>query len=265
MSFSGWPDAGKVIQSTLDEIRGTLHFEPAASMDMDGFWNVQTSRPQVDVRHGQVRKIEWPSYDFSLWNHPGYEPLVLGRGPEPVGNWKSFSRQILRLLKKWGCAEIALLGCIYDQITHEEVVVSSVVQDSGTYNRLSDLGCGPIEYKGPGAVHSAIMEEAKQAGIPCFCIWAHFPFYLRGPHEMLMARLLGILGPIMGLHFETARLVALWEKREKEIEELIEQDQELRKVVDNLKKQPEEEHPAPSTKIVRLEEFLKKRHEPHDK
>ncbi len=264
LSFSGWPDAGKVVRNTLDEMRGALHFTPAASLDMDGFWNVQSTRPQVDIRHGQIRKMEWPSFDLSLCDHAYHGPLAIGSGPEPVCNWRSFGRHVLDLLAEWECTEVILLGCVYDHITHEETVVSSVVQDSHAYNRLKELGCNLIEYKGPGAVHSSLMETAKVLNIPCSCIWAHFPFYLRGPHEMLTANLLGILGSLLGLEFNTDHLVKRWEKRVQEIEALITQDLELQRVLDNLKKQRESEPPASPAKIVRLDEFLKKRNESQD-
>lgn len=81
---------------------------------------------------------------------------------------------------------------------------------------------------------------------------------------MLTANLLGILGSLLGLEFNTDHLVKRWEKRVQEIEALITQDLELQRVLDNLRKQKESEPPTSPAKIVRLDEFLKKRNESQD-
>lgn len=262
LSFTGWPDAGKVVQLTLEEMEKSLACEPAAQWNMDGYWHTGSSRPEIVVRHGQIQRFDWPSYRFSICRLPSTEPVLIGTGPEPAMRWESFARELLGQLEQWGCREIIFLGSLYDQISHEETVVSSVVQDILGFNRVREAGCLQIEYDGPAAVHSAIMEAAQEYDIHSVSVWAHFPFYLDGPHEMIMARLLKILGTLLGNRFDTRNLERRWQKREKEIENLVLANHELRHTLDAMRKGPKTATPddRPS-KLLHLDEFIKRRRE----
>lgn len=264
LGFSGWPDAGKTVERTLAELQKALPSQLAAVWDMDGFWNTDASRPQVFVQHGQIQHLDWPEYRFSLCTLPSGEPILIGFGPEPSTRWRTFTHELLTLLKHWGCEEIFLLGSLYDQIFHDEAIFSGIVQDSRSFNWVRELGCRQVEYKGPGGVHTAIMEAALDAGAHCLSIWAHYPFYLNSPHELLISHLLEMLGALVGAEFETGRLEQAWEKREKEIEGLIRDDQELRQTLEGMKRDDRLDGVGSlrlPAKVVRLDDFLKKRKE----
>jgi len=263
LGFYGWPDAGRLVEFTLTQLKNLISHELAAVWDLDGFWHTESTRPQVSVRHGQVQQIEWPSYQFFLARaDESGGPILIGNGPEPSLAWRSFAKHLVRLLKSWGCREIYLLGSLLDQIFHDETLITSVVQDPGSYNRARELGCGLIEYSGPSAIHSAIMAEAKESDIPCMSFWAHLPFYLSGPHELITAEFLRILGNMLGVALPTADLMKAWKKREKQIEQLVHQDQELRRTIESIKKEKVMRRSGLSPKVVQFEDFLKKRNGP---
>ncbi|MCE5242047.1 MAG: PAC2 family protein [Syntrophobacteraceae bacterium] len=264
LNFTGWPDAGRVVSSTLAEMRALLPCEPAAEWDLDGYWNADALRPEVKVSHGQIRKLEWPTCLFHLCRPPGNAlPILAGEGPEPGTRWRGFVSELLQGLRSWGCEELILPGSVYDDVFHDEIVISGTVQDVRGINQMKELECRQIEYSGPGAIQSAIMELSPSFGIRCLGIRAHFPFYLKAPHELLMARLLGILGSLLGVEFDTGRLLNAWQKRSGEIAEMIQQDQDLRQVLDSLKKEDRGLGPVHGkSKVVRFEEFLKKRNGP---
>jgi len=263
LGFSGWPDAGKLIEFTLAQLKNLMPHQTAAVWDLDGFWHTESVRPRISVRHGQVHRMEWPRYRFSLARaDESSSPILLGHGPEPSLAWRSFAQELVRLLKSWGCREIYLMGSLLDQIFHDETLITSVVQDSGSYNRVRELGCELIEYTGPSAIHSAIMAEAKESDIPCVSLWAHLPFYLSGPHELIAAELLRILGALLGVELPTADLMKAWQKREKQIEQLVQEDQKLREAIETIKKEKIIRQPGLSSKVVQFEDFLKKRNGP---
>lgn len=265
LGFSGWPDAGKLVEFTIIQLKNLIPHELAAVWDLDGFWQAESTRPQINVQHGQVQRIEWPCYQFFI-ARPGESsgPILLGSGPEPSLAWRSFAKDLIRQLKSWGCREIYLLGSLLDQIFHDETLISSVVQDSGSYNRVRELGCELIEYTGPSAVHSVIMAEAKESGISCMCFWAHLPFYLSGPSELIAVEFLRILGNMLGVKLSTDNLMRAWQKREKQIEQLVHQDQGLRQTLESLRKQKVMRRSDFTPKVVQFEDFLKKRNEPDD-
>lgn len=262
LSFSGWPDAGKVVQMTLVELKRAFSSELAAAWDVDGYWHADSQRPTVTVRHGQMQRLDWPAYLFHRCSPPSVPPILVGTGPEPSFHWRMFTAELMDLLQKWECREIILLGSVYDQIFHDEILISGVVQDSADLNLMLDLGCQQVEYSGPGAIHSAIMEMALQRGMRCIGLWAHFPSYLSAPHELLMAHLLQMLGVLFSFEVDTSHLMENWQLREKEIRTLIQEDDELRQALDSLKKQTRERIPQQhrSSKVIRLDDF-KRRHE----
>lgn len=262
LTFSGWPDAGKLIQSTLTELRQAFPMERVAVWDLEGFWHTESSRPQVTVQHGQIQRLDWPAYRFFLGQPATREPFLIGTGPEPGHNWRTFTDQLLHLLKGWSCEEIYLLGSFSDQVYHDEILISGVAGNTRGINQIYDLGCQHIEYKGPVAIHGAIMEAARDLNIHCLSLWAHLAFYLNGPHEMLTAELLQLLGKILGMEFKTSHLRKAWLEREKEIEELIQQDPELRQMLETMEREPSlRQAPSQAAKVIRLDEFLKRRHE----
>lgn len=267
LSFTGWPDAGETIQQTFKELERLFPCELVARLDMDGFWHTESSRPQVSIQHGRMQSIEWPSYYFFLSHFSSCEPILLGTGPEPGFRWRAFAHEFLQILTEWGCQQIFLLGSLYDQIFHDEVLFSSVVQDPTSFNLVRELGCQRIEYTGPGAIQSSIMEVAHRVNLQCTSIWAHIPFYLSGPHQLVMAHCLQILGMLLGLEVDTRHLLQRWQERVQEIENLIQEDPDLRRLLENIRGNHSPGKPRSvfvASKVIQLDEFLKRRQQnPH--
>lgn len=262
LGFTGCPDAGKTVSRVLAEMEASLPCEPAAVWDLEDYWCTETARPEVLVHHGQIRRLDWPSYRFSLGWTPSSGPILMGIGPEPSMRWRAFVRELFALLAQWECREMILLGSFHDQVFHDETVFSGVVQDAESFNRIRGLGCERGEYEGTTAIHSAIMEASAEAGIRCASIWSHYPFYLNSLHELLVARFLDMLGALLGFQFDTTRLLASWHKKEKEIEELIQNDRELHGLLEGMRKAEPVSGPAPRARnVLRLDEFLRKRKE----
>lgn len=263
LGFSGWPDAGKLIEFTLDQLKILVPHHLGAVWDLDGYWQADSVRPQITVRHGQIQQMEWPSFNFfiSEGKNPS-EPVVFGEGPEPTMAWKQFARELVGVLKEWGCKEILLLGSLLDQVFHDETIISAVVQDAESYNKVRELGCELIEYIGPSAIHSAIMAEAEQSNIRCIGLWAHLPFYLSGPHEMIAAELLRILASFTGTDLATDELKQAWKTRKQQIEQMVQQDESLRQAVETTKKHKVMRRSGATSKVVRFEDFVKRRHDP---
>jgi hypothetical protein len=262
LHFSGWPDAGDMIEFTLNELKNLVPIELVAQWDLDGFWQTDTTRPVVHLQHGQVKRLEWPFFRFFEGRYADADPFLIGTGVEPARNWRGFTVKLLGLLKQWGCREIILLGSLYDQIFHDEVLISSVVQDVQGYNKILELGCRPGEYVGPGSIHSAIMEATQGGAMRCLSLWTHLPFYLQGPHERVSARCLEIIGALLGFTLDPLHLRQRWEEREGDIEELIHNNHELRQAIEVLKKDRHRRQGDFPSKVVRMDDFMKKKHDP---
>jgi hypothetical protein len=230
-------------------------------MDMERFWHADAMRPKVTIRHSQIQRLEWPQYEFSLCTRPSVRPLLVGSGPEPSLNWRAFSRELLQQLKDMDCREIVLLGSLYDEVFHDEVVVSGIVQDHFGYNKVRELGCRQIDYSGPSAIHSVIMDGALDLDIHCLAIWAHFPFYLKSESELLTAHLTSMIGKLLEIEFPVEYLLDAWQGRREEIESIIQQDPQLRQTLDGMKEELMSGKKGRPAKVLRFDEFLRKRNE----
>jgi predicted ATP-grasp superfamily ATP-dependent carboligase len=261
LSFTGWPDAAEMIKHSVAELKRIVPCQLAASWDLDGFWQMDVMRPHVHIRHGQIQRLEWPSYKFFMAHLPEDTTILLGSGPEPSCNWRRFAKTLVDQLKDWGCKRIVLLGSVYDQVFHDETIISAVVQEPQMYNRVRDLGCQMIEYQGPGAIHTAIMEAATSLTIPCVSLWAHLPFYLKGPSELLMNHYLQTLGSLLQTQLDTHHLLIAWEQKLEQIETLIDKDRELKQLLEQLKNHDADRKSSPHhvSKILRMDEFAKRR------
>ncbi len=258
LGFTGWPDAGRVVQHTFEEINEALPTERVAAWNLDGFWQTDSLRPLVSLDHGQIQEMEWPEYDFFLARLPSSENVLLGLGPEPTANWSVFSQELLNLLKIWNCRELCLLGSLYDQVFHDEVLLSGLAQDSMGINQMKDLGLEQIKYSGPAAVHSAIMEEARKSPLRCLGIWAHYPSYLNGPHELLVAGLFQKVGSLLGYEADTRTLLKNWKQRERQIENQIEHNPQLRENLQSVARSKAAVSVSSGNrgKLLRMDEFL---------
>jgi hypothetical protein len=264
LAFSGWADAGRMAQLSVAELRRSYPSKTAAAWDLDGYWHTEQGRPRVHLQHGRIQRLDWPTIEFTTCRPPEAEPILLGVGPEPTMRWRDFSRELHTFLEQCGCERLILIGSITDQIFHDEVIISAVVQDAASYNLVRELGCEEVEYTGPAAVHSAILTEAERYGIQCVSLWTHFPFYLGSPHELLLARLLRMVCRILDFDFREKRLLDLWKKREREIEDNLRNDNDLSEIVQAMKRGERPNRkvpPAAAPKVVRLDDFLKKRQE----
>ncbi|HBZ55096.1 MAG TPA: hypothetical protein DEO88_06795 [Syntrophobacteraceae bacterium] len=262
LTFKGWPDAGEMVEHSMRELTRLVPWSKATEWDLDGFWQLDSVRPRILVQHGQIQRMDWPSYEFLISEPIEGQQLLLGSGPEPTCNWRRFADMVATQLRDWQCREVILLGSLYDQIFHDEVVISAVVQDSATYTRVRELGCRLVQYQGPGAIHAAIMEQFATSGIHGISLWAHLPFYLKGPSELLMSHFLRTLGALIGIRLDTQHLIDAWENRLTELEQLIEQDRELQQLLEQLRECQETKKAAGGenrSKVVHLNEFLKRR------
>ncbi len=267
LHFSGWPDAGGLVERTINELKTALSCKKAAVWGLDHYWRIDAYRPHVQVRNGQIKSLEWPEFAFFECSRPSGEPFLIGSGPEPASFWGAFSVELLRQLKAWGCHEVFLLGSMLDEVLHDETIVSCIVQDERGWNMAVEAGCELTDYEGPAAIHSAVMQAAESEGVRCLSLWAHLPFYLNEPSELVAAHFLRTVGRMLGFKPNVSHLVAAWKERRARIESSIEENGELSQTLEAMKQRKREPWPEhrPAAKIVRMEEYLRRRHDhaPH--
>lgn len=260
--LKGWADAGGMAQAVFARIRERLPCRRIARMDMDVSVHGAEHRPQVVVHHGVLKDFRWPALEFYLPEDPAHQDVVFAVGWEPASHWRSFLSDFVSFLESWRCRHLLLLGSLYDQIFYDEIRISGVAVDAAGYNLLRRWGCQFAEYAGPGAIHSAILNEVRGKPLTAVNLWAHVPFYLKDAHELLVHRVMEIVGDFAGLSWNLDDLLAEWKEREREIEQILSQDPSLREQIRALKKEgappaPKDSKPARG-EVIDLRRFQKK-------
>ncbi|SFM84301.1 PAC2 family protein [Thermodesulforhabdus norvegica] len=274
IGFSGWCDAGAVVQNTVNHIISSCEAEELEKWELDSFLHSDRERPQIKIEHGIVRGLSWPAMTFYRLRARTMDKLLIAFGPEPSTNWRIFSRELINRLDNYGIRRIVLLGSLYDQIFHDEVFVSAVVMTPAALNVAKSAGCRLIQYEGPAAVHGAVMMEAQNnRNMETIAIWSHVPFYLKGPHEKAMVVMLDVLSRMTAVNFPHGNLDRQWAIRLKQLEKLLQEDEELRNLIETLKHQshqpfralpgapPSLNAPESPPKIIHIDDFIKKKRE----
>jgi predicted ATP-grasp superfamily ATP-dependent carboligase len=104
------------------------------------------------------------------------QDLIIVVGDEPSYRWKTFARQVTRVLAENDVEEVILLGAFIGQVAHTQPVpVIGVATDPSL---VVHNGLMPSDYEGPTGIASVILEACREAGIQALALWAATPHYL---------------------------------------------------------------------------------------
>lgn len=266
--LKGWADAGGMAEAVFRRIGEKLPCRLIARLDTGVSVHGPEHRPQILVQHGVLKDFQWPALEFHQPEDPAHQDVVFAVGWEPASQWRRFLTDFASLLESWHSTHLLLLGSLYDQIFYDEIRISGVAIDASGYNLLRRWGCQFIEYAGPAAIHSAILNEVRGKPLTAVNLWAHVPFYLKDAHELLVHRVMEIVGDFAGVPWNLDDILADWKNREREIEQIFSQDPSLREQIQALKKAggaqaPKESRPARG-EVIDLRKFQKKAKEEDD-
>ncbi|MEJ5349127.1 MAG: PAC2 family protein [Desulfosoma sp.] len=258
----GWSDAGGLADTVLEAIQKRLPCQVVARMDMDVFVQASENRPTVHIQHGVLKDFHWPALEFYRPDDPTHHDMVFAFGPEPAMQWRRFVSEFITVVTSWKCEELLLVGSLYDHIFYDEIQISGVAVNSLGYNLLRHWQCRPAFYQGPASVYSAILHELRRSPITAVSLWAHVPFYLKGPHELLVHAVMRIVGDLAHIEWNLDDLLVEWKSREMEIEEILSQDPSLREQIRALKKEGISSHGIESqnkrAEVINFQKFKKK-------
>ena len=187
--------------------------------------------------------------------------MILLKAPEPNLRWLYFAEALVGLCENAKVRTIILLGSMYDNVLHTDTVISAVASSEELLARLKEKGISTVNYKGPSAIHSTILNEARKRGVECFSLWCHCPFYLQGTtHFGLLSHLGSLLSTWAGFRLETQELDRTWKDLSKQIQGIIEKNPELQTMINDLRKSKIKgswDAARKQDKVIHLEDFLK--------
>lgn len=248
IAFAGWNDAGGAstwaIRSLIEKTIAT----EILTFDSEEFYDFSRERPTVQL-DGESRFLSWPKNTISLSNDGS---LLLMEGVEPQLNWQTFTQNILAEAKKYNVSMIITLGSLLAEVPHSRPVLIHGVSENTEINRT--YGLQTSSYEGPTGIIGVINQLSTDAGIPNMSFWATVPNYVAGAESPKAAlALIERLKTTLNLSLNTTDLEIASSAYERQINQIIEGDEDTSKYVDEL----EDSYDAGDYEVASPEDFVK--------
>lgn len=263
--FDGWGNALNVSKGMASFLIRELKADKFAWINPDRFYRYDENRPWVRIEGGELKKFSPPGGALYAGVTPADDnDVVILQADEPVLNWFHFVGALFSLCENLGVKIIITLGSMYDSVLHSDRLVSGLDSDRDPFSGPIMQKVIPIDYQGPSAIHSIIQSEGPTQGMRCVSLWGHCPYYLQGiTHYGLISELVDLVSLLGNFTLDTQSLEARWTSLEGQIEKLMHNNADLRKVVDQLEKTKQRgtrmsmKKPIPKgEKVINLTDFL---------
>ena len=248
LAFAGWNDAGGAstwaIRSLIEKTIAT----EILTFDSEEFYDFSRERPTVQL-DGESRFLSWPKNTISLSNDGSF---LFMEGVEPQLNWQTFTQNILAEAKKYNVSMIITLGSLLAEVPHSRPVLIHGVSENTAINIT--YGLQTSSYEGPTGIIGVINQLSTDAGIPNMSFWATVPNYVAGAESPKAAlALIERLKTTLNLSLNTTDLEIASSAYERQINQIIEGDEDTSKYVDEL----EDSYDAGDYEVASPEDFVK--------
>ncbi len=183
---------------------------------------------------------------------------------EPSLNWYRFSRELVDLAHRLKAPVVITLGSMFDTVLHTDRIISAVTAGSDVEGLVIRHRVIPINYHGPSAIHTVILEACRKRAVAGASLWGHCPAYLQGiTHHGMMLQLVLLLADMASFSVKTEALEAGWEALEIQIQKLMTDNPKLREVMNQIRKEKREgamqdlgQVGNEQGKVINLKDFL---------
>ncbi|CAB4898732.1 MAG: PAC2 family protein [Actinobacteria bacterium] len=263
VAFEGWNDAGDAATGALEHLELIWDAEPLAALDPEDYYDFQVNRPQVSLKDGVSRKVEWPTTRISVARKPagGDRDVVLVRGIEPNMRWRGFCAELIAILQELEVSTVVALGALLADTPHTRPTpVSGSAYDSESAQKW---GLETSTYEGPTGILGVFQDACVQAGLPAVSFWAAVPHYVsQPPSPRATVALLHRVEEVLELAVPLGGLPEQAEQWVRTVDEMAADDDEVVEYVRSLEERATESDlsQADGDQIAReFERYLKRR------
>ena len=265
-AFRGWNDGGQGASLAAGYLAKAWDARRFAEIDPEGFFDFQTTRPQVRLEEGLTRRIDWPETVFYHARPEGLDrDVVLLLGIEPNLRWRTFTELVVGLARDLGIELLITLGALLADVPHTR---SAPVTGSATDKELVErLGLSASRYEGPTGIVGVIHDECGKSGIVSASLWAAVPHYVSlTPSPRGALALCERLGDVLGIQIEADELEEAARNYEEQVSEAVASDEETAAYVDELERRSDQlddatDLPSGDALAAELTRFLRERDE----
>ena len=256
VAFEGWSDAGDAASTALSWLRDRWAPEPLAEIDGEEFYDFSETRPQVRL-DGDVRTIDWPYVELTWGNDAGRDIVALS-GSEPHTRWKTFSRQVLGVADALGIDMVLSFGALLTDVPH--TVDTRVIGTSTDPGLLEAHGLQRSGYEGPTGIVGVLHDAFGTVGTRTASLWAPVPSYVPGaPSPKAALALVRRAAEILDIGVVTTDLEIASAAYERQVSEVVADDEEMTEYVERLEHRYAEERDVPTAAdlVAEVERFLR--------
>ena len=173
-AFRGWNDGGQGASLAGAFLARAWAARQFATIDPEGFYDFQVTRPTVSLVDGETRRIDWPENHFLFAPLPGAgRDVIILLGVEPNVRWRSFATLVTDVAQQFSVELVITLGSLLADVPHTR---PAPVTGSATDPQLIDeLGLQASRYEGPTGIVGVLHDGCARAGLASASLWAAVP------------------------------------------------------------------------------------------
>jgi proteasome assembly chaperone (PAC2) family protein len=226
-AFAGWNDAGEAASNAGHHLADVWATRPFATIDAEDFYDFSSTRPHVRLVDGGQREIVWPINELSASSVLGADTdVVLLIGTEPQLKWRTFCSEVIEVVTELNARMLITLGALLAEVPHSRPV--SVIGTAADPTLIDRHGLQRSRYEGPTGIVGALHDACNTAGLPSLSLWAAVPAYVQGaPSPKAALALVERVGDVLDLMIPTTALEIASAAYEREVDEVVSNDDEL--------------------------------------
>jgi predicted ATP-grasp superfamily ATP-dependent carboligase len=263
-AFRGWNDGGQGASLAGAYLARAWAARPFASIDAEGFYDFQSTRPTVSLVEGLTRRIDWPENTFLHAPLPGARrDAIILLGVEPNLRWRAFCDLVTGLARDLGTELVITLGALLADVPHTR---PAPVTGSATDQELIErLGLQASRYEGPTGIVGVLHDACGRAGLPSASLWAAVPHYVSlTPSPRAARALVTRLADLLGADVDTRELDEAAESYAQQVSDAVAADAETAAYVEELERRIDElaeevDLPSGEALAAELTRFLRER------
>jgi proteasome assembly chaperone (PAC2) family protein len=244
-----------------------------AEVDPEGFFDFQSTRPQVKLIDGVSRRIDWPETVFYHARPEGSErDVVLLLGVEPNYRWRTFTDLVSGVARDLGVELVVTLGALLADVPHTR---PSPVTGAATDPHLVDeLGLQLSRYEGPTGIVGVLHDACRTAQLRSVSLWSAVPHYVSLAPSPRAAKALCVrLSDLLGAPIDMTDLDEAETEYASQVSEAVASDPDTQAYVEELEQRADTiesfaeggELPTGESLAAELTRFLREQeHRPKD-
>jgi hypothetical protein len=180
--------------------------------------------------------------------------MVILLGEEPHYRWKSFTNDVVDVMKVMGVSRAVTMGAFIGQVAH-----TLPVPLVGSANRPDDLaihGLLPSGYEGPTGILGVLNHALGNAGIDVISVWAAVPHYLSNQEYPPATEALAVkAAELCGVTLDIGELALASRQFLSTVDAAIEGNTELEEYVERLEQEADDDRG--DRLVEEIEKFLR--------